>query len=162
MIDPCSNANQDFLIDASTMKSHSLTFGGVVVEAPLSWHDITEEIDAAEPPFTLADTSKDVGALQFSIARHESGPPPQTSPEELLGMAKDLGAYHGLTDRHDEVMESGPPMLGAVSYLDADFIRVWYVSDGRNFAKITFTCPSGMQFEQLAECETIVRSLRFL
>jgi hypothetical protein len=69
----------------------------VVIDAPLTWCDITDEVDAAEPPFT----SKDVGALQFSVARYESGPVADPSPDDLLAMAEELGADHGLTDPHE-------------------------------------------------------------
>ena len=145
------------------MRGHALTFLGVTVDAPPTWRDITDELHGEDPPVTLADAGDDVGALQFSVARYGSGPVPNPSPAELLDMAEELGTGHGLSHPHERVTEGGALRLGAVSYRDADeFFRIWYVSDGRNIAKVTYVCPWDLRTKQREECETIVRSLRFL
>jgi hypothetical protein len=140
-----------------------LKFASVSIEASPTWREITDQIDPPDPPFTFADQSKDVGALQFSIARYEAGPVPDPSCEDLLILAETLGKNLGLSDAHDRVTEDGDLRLAAVSYRDGEYlIRIWYVSDGKNFAKVTYTCAWSAQSQQLEECEAVVRSLRFL
>ena len=145
------------------MSRHSITLGGVTVDVPTNWREITDQLeDVADPPPTLADAADDVGALQFSVARYASGPVPDPTPADLLGMALQLGATHGLGEPREQIADVGALRLGAVSYHDGDtFLRIWYVSDGRSIAKVTYVCPWRLRRKQRATCEAIVRSLRF-
>jgi len=42
-----------------------------------------------------------------------------------------------------------------------DFVRVWQVSDVRNFALVTYTCDSKQAGQEVGVCEAIVRSIVF-
>jgi len=145
------------------MKAHCISFGGIKVDVPTGWADFTSQVEGVDPPFTLADLTVDIGALQFSIAIFTGGPVPNPTPEELLAMARELGERHFFSDPHDLVTESNGLRLGAVSYrMASGFVRIWYVSDGQNFAKITYNCNWEDRFKQQDQCEAIVRSVRFV
>jgi hypothetical protein len=128
---------------------------------PRGWGDITAEVEADEPPYTLAHRDG-VGALQFSVALYESGLVPDPTPTVLLGMVKEFGRKRRLGRASAVVAERGPPVLAAASFAwGGDFLRVWQVSDGRNFAFVTYTCAAEQAGRELAACEQIVRSIVF-
>ncbi|WP_131282094.1 hypothetical protein [Blastopirellula marina] len=136
-------------------------FDTFTVEAPDGWSDFTEEVEAEDPLYTLAHEDG-VGALQFSLALYTAGRVPDPSPAELLDMVKEFGQKKRLGKATALVSESGPPVLAAGSFAwDEDFLRVWQVSDGRNFAFITYTCERQDAGQELATCEQIVRSIEF-
>jgi hypothetical protein len=131
------------------------------VDAPRGWEDVTASLEADDPPFTLA-RGDGVGALQFSIALCMKGPVPDPSTDDLLLMVSSFAEARGLGTPREVAVELGPVRLAAGSFTwGDDFLRVWQVSDGRNFAFVTYTCESGQEGRDLGECERIVRSLRF-
>jgi hypothetical protein len=136
-------------------------FDTFAVEAPAGWSDITDTVDADHPPYALAHKDG-VGALQFSVALYQSGPVPGPTPALLRGMVEEFGRKRGLGEPSAVVTELGPPRLAAGSYAwGEDFLRVWQVSDGRNFGFITYTCAAEHGGLELAVCERIVRSIVF-
>jgi hypothetical protein len=145
------------------MAERVLTLGSVELTADAEWCDTTDEVDVADPPFTLTRVDG-CGALQFTLGIYQSGRMPDPSPTTLLSMARDFGVARELTDPSSEVAESaGHLNVGAVSYRwSDDFVRVWYISDGWNFAVATYTCGLGEESLELAGCERIVRTLRFV
>jgi hypothetical protein len=144
------------------MRHGKRTFGGLTVTAPPPWKDVTHEMGAPAPPFTLADTSVDVGVLQFSVARYVGGQIPDPSAADLLAMAEELGAAHRLGEPFGHRVQGGKMRRATVSYHDGDdFIRVWYVSDGRDIAKVTYVAPWERRDQQTADCDAIVASIGF-
>jgi hypothetical protein len=138
-----------------------ITFDSFSVVAPRGWEDITDSVEANDPPATLA-RGDGVGALQFSVALYVSGTIPDPTPEDLSDMVDSFGDARGLTAPRDVVVESSPLRLAAGTFAwDENFLRVWQVSDGRNFAFVTYTCESGREIGELRDCERIVRSLQF-
>ena len=136
-------------------------FDSFSVELPAGWRDITDTVDADEPPLSLAHKDG-VGALQFSTAIYRSGVEPAPSPDELLELVRDFGSKQGLENPTDIVTEVGLPTLAAGSFKwDEDFLRVWYVSNGYDFAFVTYTCLIQDVGPELLLCEQIVRSIRF-
>ncbi len=125
------------------------------------WCDITHEIEAADPPWTLAKPDG-VGAFQFSVATYKSGRIPNATPEHLLSLLRDFASSRELGEPADLVTEDGQPRLAAGSFrFGDDFLRVWYASDGQSFAKVTYTCVWGEQQAELPDCEQMIRTLRF-
>jgi hypothetical protein len=51
--------------------------------------------------------------------------------------------------------------VGASCHSGNDFIRIWYVSDKESFALVTYVCDWTKQEVEMADCEKIVRSIRF-
>ncbi|HWX21028.1 MAG TPA: hypothetical protein VN578_14100 [Candidatus Binatia bacterium] len=125
------------------------------------WCDITDEIEAANPPWTQAKLDG-VGAFQFSVALYKSGRIPDPPSQLLLSMLRDFASSRELGEAADIVVEDGELRIAAASFTPGDeFIRVWYASDGRNFAKVTYTCARGAQQTELPDCERMIRTLRF-
>jgi len=138
-----------------------IAFDSFSVVALLDWADITDTVEADAPPFTLA-RGDGVGALQFSVALYTGGPVPEPSPEDLVDMVASYAESRGLDAPREIAVEPSPLRLAAGSFTwGEDFLRVWQVSDGRNFAFATYTCESGQEGRELGEVERIVRSLRF-
>lgn len=138
-----------------------ITFDGFAVDAPPGWSNITDTVEADDPPITLA-LPEGVGALQFSVALYQAGPVPDLTPEMLLGMLEEFGDKRGIGEPSAVVKDPGPPMFAAGSFLwGGDFLRVWQVSDGRNIAFVTYTCTAEHQGSELPACERIVRSIVF-
>jgi hypothetical protein len=125
------------------------------------WLDITDEVEAADPPWTLAKPGG-VGVFQFSAAAYQSGPIPNPTPQVLLSLLRDFARSHHLGEPADIVTEDRGPILAAGSFRHSDdFVRAWYASDGRSFARVTYTCAWGAQKSELPDCEQMIRSLRF-
>jgi hypothetical protein len=60
------------------------------------------------------------------------------------------------------VVDDGGLLLAAGSFRNGDdFLRVWYVSDGQSFAKVTYTSDWDEQHSELPDCEQMIRTLRF-
>ncbi len=138
-----------------------IAFESFSVVTPSGWQVITDSVEADDPPATLA-RGDGVGALQFSIALHTSGPVPDPGPDALGEIIVSFGHSHNLGQASDVSVESGPLRLAAGSFAwDDDFVRVWQVCDGRNFALITYTCELEHEGRELVQCEQIVRSLQF-
>jgi hypothetical protein len=138
-----------------------ITFDSFSVVAPRGWESITDSVEADDPPATLA-RDDGAGALQFSVALYAGGTVPDPTPAVLLRMVASFGEARGLAAPRDVTVESAPLRLAAGSFAwGEDVLRVWQVSDGRNFAFITYTCESGREGGELRDCERIVRSLQF-
>jgi hypothetical protein len=146
------------------MSSKKIEFDGIQLTVPDSWYDITDEIETADKPYTLAEPERGVGALQFSPAVYQGGVVPNPSEGDLRNMLLRFRQQRGLGEAFDGSTFAKKPLVGAgMSFHSGeDFIRVWYVSDGRNLALITYVCAWGKQERELALCEEIVKSLRFL
>ena len=138
-----------------------IAFDTFAIEVPHGWADITHAVEAEGTPYTIA-RADGVGALQFSVAIYKTGSVPNPTPAVLLEMIKDFGRKKGLGSPSTVIAELGSPILAAGSFSwDADFLRVWQLSDGYNFAFVTYTCAAEDVGPELAACEQIVRSLKF-
>ena len=125
------------------------------------WCDITDEAQAADRPWTFAKPDG-VGAFQFSVATYESGRRPDPIPHDLLALLQDFAGSAELGEPADVDVENGHLRLVAGSFrFGDDFLRVWYVSDGLSFAKVTYTSAWGTQHAELVDCEKMIRTLRF-
>lgn len=137
-----------------------IKFDAFTVRVSPGWADITDSLEIDDPPYTLAHT-EGVGALQFSVALYQSGVAPEPTLEALREMVEAFGRKRGLGEPSAVAVEMGPPMLVAGSFaFGEDFLRVWQVSDSRNFAFVTYTAAE-VAGSELDECETIVRSIVF-
>jgi hypothetical protein len=104
-----------------------------------------------------------VGALQVSTATYEAGALPQITLGQLRSMMSAVATSENLTDPFDVVEEEGHPAIVAASYhASTNFVRAWYVSDGVNAAFVTYVCEGADGFEELPDCEAMVRSIVFV
>jgi hypothetical protein len=131
------------------------------VECAGGWRDVTRELEVTDPPWTLARPDG-VGVFQFSVAHYQRGAVPNASSDVLLSLLRDFASSHELGEPTDVAAEAGELRIAAGSFRQRDsFIRAWYISDGRSFARITYTCAFGRQQAELSECEQMVRTVRF-
>ncbi len=150
-------------------ETRRVRLGPFSVNAPRAWHDVTDELDTVERPWTLV-RSNEGGAFQFSAASYRRGQVPLPGTDALLQMAREFGTVRGLGKGFDENVSEGSleaaasPRIGAISYAAPDsFIRVWYVSDGFNLLMATFMADSQSpdRIQELTECEEMIRSVRW-
>ena len=87
----------------------------------------------------------------------EESPPEGAEDHRIIAKIK-----RGFGDPSVVVTEPGPPILAGGTFAwDEDLLRVWYVSDGHNFAFATFVCATKFAGQELPDCEQIVRSISF-
>lgn len=140
--------------------TRKLLLASFSVDLPGEWERV-DDPDSCEP-LTLARKVGGLGALQFSVARYVKGTPGLPSAGDLLVMAEEFGVAHELGRPIDTTTLSSDLLLGAASFAaGGDFVRVWYVSDGWNFALATYVCENGEEDKEVVECERIVRSVSF-
>jgi hypothetical protein len=125
------------------------------------WSDVTDELAGAGAPLTLAKDGG-VGALQIAEAKYLSGSVPDANSPTLMSMLREFGASAALGQPTDMHVEAGPPIVAAASFVGDAFVRVWYLSDGAKIALATYTCALENAAQgEMAECEAIVRTVRF-
>ena len=140
------------------MQTSRQLFDGFSLEPPREWENVTEE-GSSTFSFSKADG---VGALQFSVGLYQRGVDPEVSINDLREMILDFSSKRGLGVGSDLVMREEPTMLIGQSHSTRGrFLRVWYVSDGRNVALATYNCSLEDIGVELKECERIVASFRF-
>lgn len=145
------------------MTLRQITLGPVQLTVPEDWADITDELEGDDNPYTVADPQDGVGALQLSLGLFQGGKMPNPSERELRDMVLRFGEEQGLGNALDDSTFTKGDLVGAgMSFHSGeDFIRAWYVSDGKNFALLTYTCTWGEQERETSLCEEIVQSLQF-
>lgn len=137
-------------------------FGNLRITAPTGWLDITSEIEDENPPFSLARPTG-VGVIQFSTAEYRSGKLPTITLDELCNLLTDFAQSHELGRGHDLSSQEKAFLIRAGSFdMEDRFLRVWYCSNGRNIALVTYNCQRGIQQAELPDCEMIVRNLKFV
>jgi hypothetical protein len=104
------------------------TFHSLRLGLPEPWYEITDDLPAGSPP-TLARGANGFGVLQFTIARHTGGPPPEFRGEKLKELLFEFAEGNGLEERRNETLsENGSFILRADFTKGDDFIRVYYGS----------------------------------
>jgi hypothetical protein len=140
-----------------------VSLGGVRLVAPPHWEDMTDLVPGTNAPFTLAKVTEDIGVLQFSTALFESGKLPNAGVKVLEELLREFAFQKELGDP----LWRGSHKGGKTSYASAtyragrDFTQVWYVSDGKNFALVTYTCYWKDRDAQAVEREAIVKGMTF-
>jgi len=135
--------------------------GNLIITAPDPWKDITDAVEGHSVPFTLAKADG-TGALQFSVATYKSGKIPNVSLRDLNELREDFAQKEQLGRAINEVSTDGALRVSGGSYQTTqDFVRVWYCSDGKNVALITYTASRGKEDHEPDECDAIVAGVRF-
>lgn len=142
--------------------SHRCTFADVLIELPAGWVDVGEDMPEGAPP-TLAKVDG-VGALQFSVARYQSGANPNIHADDLDGLLREFARKSSLGDPSDvDHGEAASRYIGATFVRGTDLTRVWYASNGSNIALVTYVADAGNAacLAELTEAAEIVRSIDF-
>ncbi|WP_342251150.1 hypothetical protein [Sphingomonas sp. OTU376] len=112
-------------------------FHGLQFDLPAQWADVTDDLPEGSPP-TLARPSG-VGAIQFTTAVYRAGLKPDVTNQDLRNLVVDFcnrlsfrpGEFEERTDR---LISAGCVVAGT-----DDLTAVWYVSNGRDIALITYS-----------------------
>ncbi|MDZ4289278.1 MAG: hypothetical protein U0984_15035 [Prosthecobacter sp.] len=148
-----------------SVKGARVTFANVGLLLPAQWVNITDTLPEGSPPTLAVETG--FGALQFSVANYVSGADPTIDGKALEHL------LYQFEDSHDFNRSASPVTWGNGSVFglfcdypqDDQFIRVWYCSDGRNTAFVTYVADplasSDSIRQELTEADSIVRSLQF-
>ena len=138
-----------------------LQFGSLIADLPDGWIDCTEDVPAPDAPFTLAKEDG-VGALQFTTARYLSGKVPHAMRTDLGEWLEERAILDGWGDPIRFETGTNSMMFASGEYRHGpDFMKAWYLSDGRNFAFATYVCEWGERDRELGEVNAIVGTLRF-
>ena len=136
-------------------------FAGVAITLPEGWYDVT---DSADGPSTLA-RSEGVGALQFSVAKYKSGTEPELDQAALRRLLFSFGESRrlGTPTNVSEGVGHSPFVAGDFNSA-AELVRVWYVSNGRDVALVTYVTeqPHDTKVpDETRSAQGIVESLEF-
>lgn len=142
--------------------AQSLYFlGDLQISAPSGWLDITSQIDASNPPFSLAKHNGS-GVIQFTLATYESGTSPNITSNALGRLLTNFAESKKLENGFNFSFEKSALLVAAASfYCDKNFIRIWYCSQGKDVLLVTYVCTAGLESDELPECEQIVMALKF-
>ena len=134
----------------------------LTAELPTEWLDVSEELPPGSPP-TLA-RADGVGALQFSFARYESGECPSFA-SDLRELLEGFGAPRGLGELTNAIEARGVlPYARGDFASDDEFIRVWYMTNGKDLVLATYVVLGshvGTAAAELEEASRIVASVDF-
>ena len=90
------------------------------------------------------------------------GMTPKITINELRNLLTNFAQSRELGQWYDFIFQENPLLLIAANFSFADrFLRVWYCSDGQSLVLVTYNCDKGHQDTELADCENIVRSIKF-
>lgn len=145
------------------MKSMTTFSDGFTASMPEGWIDVTNDLPDGSPT-TLARPDG-IGALQFTLAKYQSGALPKVGVNDLqelltqFAISRDLGNPSHMHRGH-----------GLHPYVSGDFgvqgelVRVWYLSNSKDVALITYVtqqpeCPE--VHEELRDATSIVESFDF-
>lgn len=141
------------------MIHYKYNLGNLLVAAVSGWLDVTRQVEANNPPFTLARTDG-VGVLQFSVASYRSGGVPSITVDSLKHLLTDFSHSRELGVGFDPLIHEDKMLICAKSYRSGtQFIRVWYWSNRRDIVLITYVCETGGEQAELADCEEMVLAL---
>lgn len=145
------------------MNLKDVRFDNFCVTVSGEWEDITASLDDPKAPYTIAKPESGVGALQFTPAVYRGGAIPSPSMEDLEAMLTEFARHRELGQpiEHEE-FSSRISRASSTFRSGSDFVRVWYLSDGRNIMLATYVCDWSSRLLEAEECETIIRSLRFV
>ena len=144
------------------MSNSRVRLGGLTVDLPGGWSDVTSDLENPTAPLTLA-TANGVGALQLSVARYRAGPNPGISTSDLANMLADFAKSKQIHLTSEVKTTEGKIKCVAANFNPQnDFLRVWYCSDGQNVVLATYVCSERDRDEdELKVCEEIINSIQF-
>jgi hypothetical protein len=146
------------------MINNRIIFDGFFVSAPPGWRDVSQSLGPGDHPFTLNNDRSQVGSLQFSPAINQSGPHPCPSPQDLLSLLQEFSVHRNLGEPFDcNTTEGSLSEARCCYHLDKEnvFLKVWYISDGKSIALVTYNCYWGFQHHEIKDCDSIVSSIVF-
>ncbi|MCB1275365.1 hypothetical protein [Prosthecobacter sp.] len=143
---------------------HKVQFAGVLLKLEGDWRDITDTLPAGTPP-TLA-LEDGIGALQFTVGHYQSGETPGIGLKALERLLYHFEDAQNL-ERETEASAFRTGLCFGISCEynpPTGFIRVWYVTDGKNIAFVTYTSEDDRSQAfaiELKQASSIATSVEF-
>jgi hypothetical protein len=146
------------------MDNQRVKFAGLSLILPDEWFDVTDDLEEGAP-FTLGKGANALGALQFSVGHYASGKLPNIDMDNLSSLFFDFIAKNDLgnASKIEKTYEDTLSISGDFVTSD-EFIRLWYATDKKNIALITYvsTLPEDPSLsKEVAEADQIVKSIVF-
>ncbi|GAA4441847.1 hypothetical protein [Bremerella cremea] len=143
------------------MTMRELHYPGFSLQCPANWEDITDQVDADDPPITLADRDADTGALQFSAAMFESGELPQIDEASLRELLKNYAEAYELGEPLETTYHSEPVQrITATFEMYDDLICLWYLTDGKSLVFASFITERPADPTAVATVQQMLDSLK--
>jgi hypothetical protein len=134
-------------------------FGGLLLDVPGDWGDITPD-EEGYPPTLARDDG--FGALQFSGATYESGEKPDIDEVALTQMFRNYCKGQTLNIAPERMKDAAVICVGGMDK-GAEFLTaVWLLTNGMDVALVTYTshdCPEA--YAELKIAQQIVASATF-
>ena len=144
------------------MKTHVLDLGVCSITLPEGWGVLSSATENMNAPLTIADAEIGVGALQVSVAKYKRGVLPNVTSNHLSELLDDFSRKRHLKDPFDrQSLSTGKFLVGQSFHDGEEFIRVWYASDGKSIALLTYVCNWNDKDKESNTREMIVASISF-
>jgi uncharacterized protein YheU (UPF0270 family) len=109
-----------------------LEFCGLALRLPSDWWDITGDLPDGSPPILAKPDG--VGAIQFSIARHQGGEDPHVDRAALHNLLESFCARNGFDCRPQAEGHDNIQVVKSHAVTDGELVAIWYASNGWNNA----------------------------
>jgi hypothetical protein len=138
-------------------------FAGVKLRLLEGWVDISADLPLGSPATLARETG--VGALQFSVAKYESGAKPAIGEKELKRFFFNFCQEHSFERIEPSAKWSGTSLcVYGIRRTSGEVVAIWYLSNGTDIALITYTClqqEDAVVTKELAEAQVMVESVEF-
>jgi hypothetical protein len=134
-------------------------FYGIGFDLPNGWTDVTDDLEEPAPP-TLAKPDG-VGVIQFTIAKYRSGEIPNATVDVLRSFLTEFCNQQGIDTELINVVPAHVACVGVASNLGERFLAAWYLSNGRDFAFVTYVGPRVGNAEEYRDASHLVASISF-
>lgn len=140
---------------------------GFSIDLAGGWAAMIEEstfVDADEQiPFTFHFLPSRAGRLQVAAPMFEDGEQPGATTGDVEELAREFGERRGIAAPVElsSRAESHASIATAVYRVGGDFVQVWFISNGKSLIAATYSCAWAARYDEQAERESIVASLRF-
>jgi hypothetical protein len=112
-------------------------FAGLELFVPNEWKDITDTLPEGSPPTLARETG--IGAVQFSVRHQVAGVPINITDSELSDLFNALCKAHSIEMVLSKLKALTPYCLGGTARTLDKVTGIWYLSNGRDIALITYT-----------------------
>lgn len=134
-------------------------FHGLRFDLPSGWTDITDDLPEGSPA-TLARPSGS-GAIQFSLGAYRSGANPDVTAEHLRALLVDFCSRNSLDTGDLEETTARITTVGCVARAEGEIVAVWYLTNGRDVALVTYASQASDYAEELSQARGLVATIDF-
>lgn len=142
------------------------TFDGFSVDLPDGWGEFDDDASYSDPTEgerKIFGPSGESGALYISILPIDEDNPPSASPDYVEALALGWGRARGLSKPVSIAMveRADGAMAHAEYKLAADYVEVWFLSNGEITLHVSYVCAWKEREVERGVRESVVASLTF-